>query len=146
MAPNEEFYFMSQIAFLIYPRRARYLQLRDVAWAREQMARLTTVRRPRVYRAARAIIRRLGRTEERRGFELSFRRSWPVLEARLNAARLLLEALDAGREGIGWRDVVVAAQEASNLMRTFERLVEKREKAMSNVINFRHAKLMRQRR
>ncbi len=136
---SDEFYFTSHIATLWYPRRARHLQLRDIACARAQVEHLTTKRRPVVYRAALAIMRRLGRTEDRRVFELNFRRSWPVLEARLHAARLLLEALDAGREGIGWRDVVVAAQEAANLMRAFERLVEKREEAMSNVINFRRA-------
>ena len=146
MVPSDEFYFTSHIAVLWYPRRARYLQLRDVAWARELVDRVSTVRRLRVYRAARAIIRRLGRTEDRRVFELNFRRSWPVLEARLNAARLLLEALDAGREGISWRDVVIAATEVSRLMGSFETLVGKRENAMSNVINFRRAVLTRQKR
>jgi hypothetical protein len=59
---------------------------------------------------------------------------------------LLLEALDAGREGIGWRDVVIAATEVSRLMGSFETLVGKRENAMSNVISFRHAVLTRQKR
>ena len=46
MVPSDEFYFTSHIAILDYPRRARYLQLRDVAVAREVIRRITTERSP----------------------------------------------------------------------------------------------------